>query len=169
MEFFVFERRVQLKSESVNSSSATLTLSRLKFDELRLECDRLMLKARESQSEVWLELLKSVPGQAALNKAGTDFRNCVQQCESAFEKLLQLSSNSVQTLRRYAHFLGEVSFQGSPLFLRKDCVAFRLTLLLVARFVATRNGLGKWRNKRMTRKICWQRSSTSLLHLVTSI
>lgn len=60
--------------------------------------------------------MKSVPSVARLNKIGMAVEDSVSKCEACFQKQLSLSPNSVQTLRRYAQFLLEISNNPSKAF-----------------------------------------------------
>lgn len=61
------------------------------------------------QNEFWVEMLKPEPSLSRLNEIGDAVKTYTALCETCFQKQLSLSPNSVQTLRRYAQFLLEVS------------------------------------------------------------
>jgi hypothetical protein len=91
-----------------DQNSLSVALMRVRYEELRMECDELCVKARETQVEFWTEMAKPQPLLTRLHAVGTALEALAAQVESCYQRQLAVSPNSIQTLRRYAAFLSEV-------------------------------------------------------------
>ena len=83
--------------------------------------------------EFWAEIQKPSPSVSRLVDIGTIIDMYATQCEALFVQQLTISPNSIQTIRRYAEFLLEVSRRCSAVSILNTPVSF---LVMV--------GFGNW-------------------------
>jgi hypothetical protein len=72
------------------------------------EADRLCVLARETQLELWAEVLKPSPSPARLDAIAALARSTMHAGAAWYEEQLKIAQNSVVILRRFAKFELEV-------------------------------------------------------------
>jgi hypothetical protein len=108
VQFFIFQRRQQyLEREKLDAATNTV-LARIRYEDFRTEADRLCVLARETQLELWAEVLKPTPSPARLDAIAAQARSSMNACATWYEEQLKFAQNSVVVLRRFAKFELEV-------------------------------------------------------------
>jgi hypothetical protein len=98
-------RGMESRSDSRRAMSVAM---RVKYESLRAECDRHLLKTKELRAAFWSELCTRSPSLFRLDSVGVQLQSSIRSAEQAFERLLALNPSSSTTRTLYSEFLMDV-------------------------------------------------------------
>jgi hypothetical protein len=108
LQFFLFQRRQYYHEKKKLDAGTNTVLARIRYEDFRTEADRLCVLARETQLELWAEVLKPSPSPARLDAIAALARSTMHAGAAWYEEQLKIAQNSVVILRRFAKFELEV-------------------------------------------------------------
>jgi hypothetical protein len=83
--------------------------ARVRFENIRTQCEEHMLRSAEVLSLFWTELSGSSPSLSRLSSLGLGLQRSSTAAIAAFDRMLRLNPSSSTIMYRYAEFLNEVT------------------------------------------------------------